>query len=184
MNGQHLRALPPAEQAKIVGDYLAASGLLAPSADAATSAFVLRAVAVVAEKCELVADAERDLRLILAYQLDETAADPKGAELIKEAGFQAVAKAVVAAHSSGDLAKAVAGGHDGWKEWTKALGKELGLKGKGLFMPLRVALTGNMIGPDVGDQLGLVGMAKGNLADEALAVPIEARIEHLKKLIV
>ena len=53
--------------------------------------------------------------------------------------------AVVAAVESGELAKAVAGGHDTWAEWTKGLGKALGRKGKGLFMPLRLALTGRLV---------------------------------------
>lgn len=36
-------------------------------------------------------------------------------------------------------------------------------------------------GPDVGDQLALVGMAKGNVKDESLVVPLDKRIELLKK---
>lgn len=141
MNGQHLRALPMPEQLRILGDFLVGAGLVAQP----SGPFVERVVAVCAEKCELAADVGRDLRLILGYQLEETAADAKGKEVMAEAGFKAVAQACVDAHASGALQKAVEGGHDGWKEWTKELGKALKLKGKGLFMPLRVALTGSMI---------------------------------------
>lgn len=223
MNGQHLRALPPPEQLAILGTYLVSAGIVEQPA----GPFVEKAVAVCAEKCELAADVARDLTMILGYQLEETAAGEMGAAVMKEEGFAAVGKAVVEAHASGALAAVVAGGHDAWKEWAKALGKELKLKGKGLFMPLRILLTGNMEarkaqpspvlflsipsafspdevdgesaaaadppavfasfflflaqGPDIGEQLVLLGMAKGNLKDEAMLVPLDKRIELLKK---
>ncbi len=53
-----------------------------------------------------------------------------------------VAQAVVAAYDSGELPAAVAEGADGYKGWVKGLGKAQKRKGKRLFMPLRVALTG------------------------------------------
>ncbi|MEM6534453.1 MAG: glutamate--tRNA ligase [Pseudomonadota bacterium] len=44
-----------------------------------------------------------------------------------------------------------------WGTWTSALKTETGRKGKGLFMPLRKALTGRERGPSVGDMLVLMG---------------------------
>lgn len=44
-----------------------------------------------------------------------------------------------------------------WGAWTSALKTETGRKGKGLFMPLRKALTGMERGPSVGDMLVLMG---------------------------
>ncbi|MEL7041336.1 MAG: glutamate--tRNA ligase [Pseudomonadota bacterium] len=46
---------------------------------------------------------------------------------------------------------------DTWGAWTSALKTETGRKGKGLFMPLRKALTGMERGPSVGDMLVLIG---------------------------
>lgn len=46
---------------------------------------------------------------------------------------------------------------DTWGAWTSALKTETGRKGKGLFMPLRKALTGMERGPSVGDMLVLMG---------------------------
>ena len=54
-----------------------------------------------------------------------------------------VANAVVAAYESGELLQALKDGPDAYKTWVKALGKSQKRKGKRLFMPLRVALTGN-----------------------------------------
>ncbi|MCR9195144.1 MAG: glutamate--tRNA ligase, partial [Hyphomonas sp.] len=44
-----------------------------------------------------------------------------------------------------------------WGAWTAALKEQTGRKGKGLFMPLRKALTGMERGPSVGDMLVLMG---------------------------
>ena len=48
-----------------------------------------------------------------------------------------------------------------FKEWINALGQTTGRKGKRLFMPVRLALTGNLAGPDIGLQLKAVGLAAG-----------------------
>ena len=44
-----------------------------------------------------------------------------------------------------------------WSEWTSALKEKTGRKGRGLFMPLRKALTGMEHGPDMGALLPLIG---------------------------
>ena len=44
-----------------------------------------------------------------------------------------------------------------WPAWTNALKAETGRKGRGLFMPLRKALTGMEHGPDMGAMLVLMG---------------------------
>ena len=45
---------------------------------------------------------------------------------------------------------------DSWGEWTKAVKEATGRKGKGLFMPLRKALTGQERGPDMRDVMPLL----------------------------
>ncbi|MDH7788823.1 glutamyl-tRNA synthetase [Ochrobactrum sp. 19YEA23] len=47
-----------------------------------------------------------------------------------------------------------------WKMWTDAIKSETGRKGKGLFMPLRLALTGQAHGPELADLLVLMGPEK------------------------
>ncbi len=49
---------------------------------------------------------------------------------------------------------------DSWSDLTNALKSETGRKGKGLFMPLRLALTGQKHGPDMGVILPLLGAKK------------------------
>lgn len=47
-----------------------------------------------------------------------------------------------------------------WGTWTSALKDQTGRKGKQLFMPLRLALTGMNHGPDMGEMLLLIGRDK------------------------
>ncbi|WP_103762240.1 glutamate--tRNA ligase [Roseovarius confluentis] len=54
------------------------------------------------------------------------------------------------------------GPHDGdtWGQWTSVVKEQTGRKGKGLFMPLRKALTGQNHGPDMSQVLPLLQVIK------------------------
>jgi glutamyl-tRNA synthetase len=56
-----------------------------------------------------------------------------------------------------------------WKSWTQTVGAATGAKGKALFMPLRLALTGLEHGPELAALLPLIGREKAlkRLAGEA-----------------
>jgi glutamyl-tRNA synthetase len=47
-----------------------------------------------------------------------------------------------------------------WSAWTAAVKEATGAKGRGLFRPLRLALTGMEHGPEMGPMLGLIGREK------------------------
>ena len=49
---------------------------------------------------------------------------------------------------------------DSWGAWTSALKEATGRKGKSLFLPLRMALTGQQRGPEMADLLPLIGAEK------------------------
>ncbi|MEM0930088.1 MAG: glutamate--tRNA ligase, partial [Pseudomonadota bacterium] len=49
---------------------------------------------------------------------------------------------------------------EGWAALTSALKSETGRKGKGLFMPLRLALTGQKHGPEMPSIFALIGKEK------------------------
>ena len=44
-----------------------------------------------------------------------------------------------------------------WKQWTDTVKQATGRKGRALFMPLRVAITGRRSGPELSDLLPLLG---------------------------
>ena len=47
-----------------------------------------------------------------------------------------------------------------WRTWTKAVGEATGLKGRALYHPLRLALTGRESGPELAAFLPLIGRAR------------------------
>jgi len=47
-----------------------------------------------------------------------------------------------------------------WKRWTDAVKARTDRKGRGLFMPLRLALTGLDHGPELAHMLPLIGREK------------------------
>jgi glutamyl-tRNA synthetase len=49
---------------------------------------------------------------------------------------------------------------ESWSIWTKAVGAATGAKGRGLFHPLRLALTGRENGPELKKLLPLIGLAR------------------------
>ena len=50
--------------------------------------------------------------------------------------------------------------HQTWKIWTEAVKAATGRKGKNLFMPMRLALTGQAHGPELADLLVLIGLER------------------------
>lgn len=48
-------------------------------------------------------------------------------------------------------------------------------------MPMRIAFTGRMAGPDVGDQLDLLAQENGDVADASAYVKLDQRIDQLRK---
>ena len=91
--------------------------------------------------------------------------------------FQPIVDAIVTAYESGELQEYVK--NKEVKKFINATGKALERKGKRLFMPFRIALTGRTAGPEVGDALVLLGMLKDG--DCASAVLLDERIKTLKE---
>ena len=90
--------------------------------------------------------------------------------------FQPIVDAIVTACESGELQEYVKNKE---VKFINATGKALERKGKRLFMPFRIALTGRTAGPEVGDALVLLGMLKDG--DCASAVLLDERIKTLKE---
>ena len=51
-------------------------------------------------------------------------------------------------------------GEDAWGTWTAAVKAKTGAKGKALFQPLRLALTGESHGPELKQLLPLIGRTR------------------------
>ncbi|CAI5971208.1 unnamed protein product [Closterium sp. NIES-65] len=179
INGQHFRQLSEEASTQLLAEQWHASGLLA-SADA-TSRTTQAAASLVRNGLELVTDADAALEALLAFPLKETLASEE-AKAVVEDGLDEVRAALLAEWESGALLAAVDGGAATWKKWIKGFGKATGRKGKRLFMPIRVLLTGCMHGPDVGETLTMLQHAAADkaLGPKAHCVGLEERISILR----
>ena len=185
INGQHLRAIPRAEIEKLVGETLTGGEvpLLGENTDAATTAFITKSAGVAQKDMELVTDARNLVGNCLTYNLAATIEeDPHVLDVLAEAEIcTKVIAALLRDYDAGVLPRGPEESFpDVWKTYMKALGKELELKGKPLFHTVRLALTGRMSGPDVGDQLQLLHLANGVINSNVPIMALDKRIEALK----
>lgn len=185
INGQHIKALPRPELEPLVRDSLrtAESPILPQITNDEDKQVVF--VSLAAKMCQPYMDVLTDARAIVLTALTHPfqatiETDPHVAEIMED-DFGSVVQAVI---RDFDVGKLPLGSElnfpELWKSYVKALGKELGRKGKRLFHPLRLALTGGMSGPDVGEQLQLLSAGNGVVSDDIPVVHISARIEALK----
>eukprot|EP00475_Leptophrys_vorax_P005656 TRINITY_DN13403_c0_g1_i1.p1 TRINITY_DN13403_c0_g1~~TRINITY_DN13403_c0_g1_i1.p1 ORF type:complete len:525 (-),score=36.28 TRINITY_DN13403_c0_g1_i1:72-1460(-) len=180
INGQQLRLLSDADALPLLHAQWRASGLLA--ADESSQATAEMAAALVRNSLELVADADAALEGLLGFPLADSLKSEE-AQSVVEDGLADVSTALLAEWDSGALPTAIEGGAETWKKWIKAFGKSTGRKGKRLFMPIRVLLTGRMHGPDVGETLLMLQRAEKDkaLGANASLVTVDERLQRLRE---
>ncbi|XP_042499939.1 glutamate--tRNA ligase, chloroplastic/mitochondrial [Macadamia integrifolia] len=154
MNGQYLRALPSGELTKLLGEHWKSTGILRES----EALFIREAVDLLKDGIDLVTDAEKVLSNLLSYPLYDTLSSPEGKSVLEDK-LSEVSANLLAAYDSGEFHAALEEGHAGWQKWVKSFGKSMKRKGKSLFMPLRVLLTGKLHGPDMGASVILLHKA-------------------------
>ncbi|CAK9277631.1 unnamed protein product [Sphagnum jensenii] len=179
MNGQHLRSLPTEELASMLGNQWVKAGILSEYQEA----FVNEATELLKNGLELVADSEEGLLNILGYPLHLTLASNQVKEIVDD-NITEVVSSIVAAYDSGELQAVIDGDHDAWQKWIKGIGKTFKRKGKRLFMPVRIALTGRMQGPEMGAILRLLreGETSGIITEKGSLVPLSERIKVLREV--
>ncbi|KAK7286931.1 hypothetical protein RJT34_22297 [Clitoria ternatea] len=179
MNGQHLRARPSEELTKLIGEHWKTSGILIVS----SGPFIDEAVQLLKDGIDLINDTDKALTNLLSYPLHSTLQSQE-AESVLQDNISEVAASLLAAYDSGDLVAALEEGHAGWQKWVKGFGKSLKRKGKLLFMPVRLLLTGKLHGPDMGASVVLLYKAgtSGIVAPEAGFVTLAERFKMLRQI--
>ena len=135
------------------------------------------AIGLVKDSIELTEDVGAKVLDILKYPLKEEIESNDQMKKVIEDDFQPIVDAIVNAYESGEFKEAVK--KNEVKNFINATGKKLDRKGKRLFMPFRIALTGRTAGPEVGDALALLD--KLNDGDSPDAVLLEQRVAILKE---
>lgn len=179
MNGQHLRSLPSEELTKILGERWKITGLLVDS----EGSFVKEATELLKDGIELVTDADTVLSNLLAYPLDSTLASAEGKPIVEDKLCD-MAASLLSAYDSGELIEALKEGPAGWQKWVKSFGKQLKRKGKSLYMPLRLLLTGKLHGPEMGGSIVLIYKAGicGIISPQAGFKTLEDRFIILREI--
>ncbi|CAL5328786.1 unnamed protein product [Camellia sinensis] len=179
MNGQHLRSLPSEELTKLIGEHWKSTGILTES----EGLFIEEVVQLLKDGIDLIPDSDKALSNLLSYPLYATLASPEGKPVLQD-GLPEVAASLLATYDSGELLGALEEGHAGWQKWVKSFGKSLKRKGKSLFMPLRVLLTGKLHGPDMGASVLLLHKAGSSnvVAAQAGFVTLDDRFKMLREI--
>ncbi|XP_058208858.1 glutamate--tRNA ligase, chloroplastic/mitochondrial isoform X1 [Rhododendron vialii] len=177
MNGQHLKSFSSEELTKLIGQHWKSTGILAES----EGKFVEEAVQLLKDGIDLITDSDKALSNLLSYPLYATLASPEGKPVLQD-GLPEVASSLLATYDSGELLGALEEGNVGWKSWVKSFGKSMNRKGKSLFMPLRVLLTGKLHGPEMGATVLLLHRAGTSnvVANQAGFITLDDRFKMLR----
>jgi len=187
INGQHIRIQDNAALQPMIATILEDSGICTSTP---TPELTEAAVAVSVQSMELLTDSEGIVKRCLGYPLEETIGSGEADKLMGD-DFLVLAKELVERYDAGGMPIFGGGGADAsdsfnaaWSDFVKDLGKALDRKGKRLFHPVRLAVTGSMSGPDVAAQMRLLGHA-GAAGEGAVVdvMPITARMDTLRAFV-
>ena len=184
----------------------------------AATDFVLAATTLAKQMMETTQDAVHNAKAVLGYNLPSTfeeLSDAEAKELIQMGYFYQISKVLIEAFETNqfplpDETKPLDaflnfGGQEpivednqtgggpysypnAYKVFMKSVAKQTGVKGRNLFHPVRLALTGQMSGQDVTKQLSLVSIACSannplNKNEENVVVSLNERMNRLKAFI-
>lgn len=161
--------------------------------------------ALARERMQTTKDAVLNAKTVLGYGLPESfdkIEDAEAKSMIEQGNFYGLAQRLLKEFEAGEFPlpntenpmetfqDAISGSKEKddftqtYQKHMKKMAKEGGVKGKNLFHPVRLALTGEMSGQDVTKQLALLTLATGKDsiidADKAGIVPLSERMEKLK----
>mmetsp|Transcript_8207 Transcript_8207/g.24698 ORF Transcript_8207/g.24698 Transcript_8207/m.24698 type:complete len:588 (+) Transcript_8207:63-1826(+) len=181
INGQHLRKMHVAELAPLVHEHLTEVGLVDKSVPA--DADVINFITLMFQgSMDLVNDVSEQFTTSLTHPLRETIETDDTEGLLEEdGGFRELGEYIINSYDAGELPDGSTEDHAAqWKAWIKGAGKATKKKGKKLFHPVRLALTGKMSGPDIGDVVRLLKLSHGVTPN---VVTLEQRIETLRSVL-
>lgn len=214
INSQHLKMMEVDDISGLVKEQLDYRNLLIDNADQEkVDEFVFAATALAKQMMEITADAATNAQTVMSYGLPDTfdkLEDANAKEMIMLGNFYPIAQTLIESAESGNLPlpdpqeplaafldgnkKAIVednetGGSaysfpEAFKAFMKQISKEKKVKGKSLFHPVRLALTGEMSGQDISKQLSLLSLAtsENTVVNDANGgvVSVSERISKLK----
>ena len=214
VNSQHLKMLSVEDILPLVEEQFEIEKMLKSDADSLAKVdFCYAATALAKQMMETTKDAVLNAREVLGYNLPESfeeLSDPEAKQMIEMGNFYPIGKRIVEQYEGGEFPEqrpdaaisafrdtegnaisedsqngaASSGYTESYKKYMKSLSKELDVKGRNLFHPVRLALTGEMSGQDVHKQLSLLSLATSNYSvidsEKVHVVPLADRMSRLK----
>eukprot|EP00595_Chromulina_sp_UTEXLB2642_P000198 CAMPEP_0196762374 /NCGR_PEP_ID=MMETSP1095-20130614/1794_1 /TAXON_ID=96789 ORGANISM="Chromulina nebulosa, Strain UTEXLB2642" /NCGR_SAMPLE_ID=MMETSP1095 /ASSEMBLY_ACC=CAM_ASM_000446 /LENGTH=554 /DNA_ID=CAMNT_0042113087 /DNA_START=110 /DNA_END=1774 /DNA_ORIENTATION=+ len=188
INGQHIRLMPIDLLQPLVIENLKksneeVSAILSNDfiVNDDNQLFINLATKIAQRDMELIAEGRKLVNNCLQYDINHTLTTDSHVIEVLNDDLLKIINVLIRDFSNNNLPTGIESNfHDLWKSYIKQIGKELGLKGKSLFHPIRFALTGRMSGPDIGDQLQLLALAPGRVLNTYVFSDLNQRINQLK----
>jgi glutamyl-tRNA synthetase len=214
VNQQHMKMVPIAKLNELVKDQLQWEGMLKEGVskddlEVVNVSFAITALA--RQMMQTTKEAVSNAKQVLGYGLPATFEelnDREAKQMIRQGNFYALSKRILEQYDAGEfplpsLEEPMAAFQDAlgeamesmkpcvftqsYQAHMKTLAKEFGVKGKDLFHPVRLAITGEMSGQDVTKQMSLLFLAcaKGSVLDKegSNIVTMAERMERLRAFV-
>ncbi|MBC5804944.1 MAG: glutamate--tRNA ligase [Candidatus Eremiobacter antarcticus] len=174
-NAQYLRARSPDERTKLFADWARSDGRLETLPELSDATWRLAMTDALSDHVELLSDVPRELDALLSDPpLDERVTDALNDERVRQ-------MLTDIARSAESAADAAAFEHAISKQSLQELGDRYGVKGRALFRPIRLAVTGSEHGIELPLLLRLLGPKRvARRIAAALAAGAHARQEQLR----
>jgi aminoacyl tRNA synthase complex-interacting multifunctional protein 1 len=178
VNSQHLKMVPMNEIVDLVKEQFELADMVKDGASTSDLSFVdfaFASTALAKQMMQVTKDPVDNAKTVLGYGLAgslDQVADSDAKSMIERGNFYPLASRILADYDAGqfplpDPANSMSAFQDStpceftktYQAYMKTLAKEMGVKGKNLFHPVRLMLSGEMSGQDVTKQLSLLTLA-------------------------
>ena len=174
LNGQHLNQIPVGELLETVAPYMKPAGYSFPES-AAGRIWWGRLLDLVRVGCRRLGEFPAAVAPIVDPDLDAVLDDQELLGAVSGELAAAVLTGFASASNAGDLRT-----EDGYRAAAKRISVDTGAKGRDLFHPLRVAITGRESGPELARMIPII--EEGAMQVRHLVVEnIAARIQRVKR---
>jgi glutamyl-tRNA synthetase/nondiscriminating glutamyl-tRNA synthetase len=144
MNRHYMKQCPPQRLAELAAPYLERAGLVGPHPGPEILAWIERVLDAVLKNVSLLSELPGAAQIVFVFDPQTSLAAPEFQELLANPGALAVLKAFIPKVLAASTLT-----YERFREIAKAVQKETGKKGKDLYHPIRMALTGASSGPEL-----------------------------------
>ncbi|HUI44043.1 MAG TPA: glutamate--tRNA ligase, partial [Terriglobia bacterium] len=149
LNRQYLKEAAPRRLAELAVPVLKRAGYLAAPATEAVLAWIERVVEAVLKNVDQLSQLPAAAKVIFEYDARRAADDPETRPVLDESPAREVLARFIPRVLQSDASGEGTFTYERFREITREVQRETGTKGRDLFHPIRVALTGAASGPEL-----------------------------------